>query len=69
MHSVALSSDGSLFTWGDGSHGQLGHSQLHAMAGGGAQNIVTLLLPQKISRIDPSALSPENRWEINVKGS
>ncbi|KAG1660841.1 hypothetical protein FOA52_008952 [Chlamydomonas sp. UWO 241] len=62
-HSVALASDGSLFTWGDGSHGQLGHYQLHSMAlaNADAQNSITLLLPQKIVRLDPCALSPENR--------
>jgi len=31
-HSMALASDGSLFTWGDGSQGQLGHSQLQQIA-------------------------------------
>ena len=61
LHSVALASDGSLFTWGDGSRGQLGHSQLHAMAVAGAQNNITLLLPQKIMRLDPAGLSPDNR--------
>ena len=58
---MALASDGSLFTWGDGSRGQLGHSQLHAMALAGAQNNITLLLPQKIMRLDPGQLSPDNR--------
>ena len=61
LHSVALASDGSLFTWGDGGRGQLGHAQLHAMALAGAQNHITLLLPQKIMRLDPGGLSPENR--------
>ncbi len=60
QHSVALASDGSLFTWGDGSSGQLGHSQLHGMAMV-AQNNVQLLLPQKIARLDPGNLPPDSR--------
>jgi hypothetical protein len=31
-HSMALTSDGSIFTWGEGSWGQLGHKQLQTMA-------------------------------------
>ncbi|GAX74772.1 hypothetical protein CEUSTIGMA_g2219.t1 [Chlamydomonas eustigma] len=62
QHSVALASDGSLFTWGDGSRGQLGHSQLQAVAGLGADQVnVTLLLPQKIARLEPSLLLPDSR--------
>jgi E3 ubiquitin-protein ligase HERC3 len=58
-HSVALASDGSLYTWGDGTRGQLGHSQLQSMAT--AQNSIILLLPQKIQRLDPNHLSPVDR--------
>jgi alpha-tubulin suppressor-like RCC1 family protein len=62
QHSVALSSDGSLFTWGDGSRGQLGHSQLQALAGPGSDQVnITLLLPHRIARLDPSLLLPDRR--------
>jgi hypothetical protein len=65
QHSVALASDGSLFTWGDGSRGQLGHSQLQAVAGYGAEQVnVTLLLPQKIARLEPSLLLPDSRCRL-----
>lgn len=60
-HSVALASDGSLFTWGDGSRGQLGHSSLHSMSTAGVSSNIKLLLPQKITRLDPAGLTPENR--------
>jgi E3 ubiquitin-protein ligase HERC3 len=60
-HSLALASDGSLFTWGDGSHGQLGHSQLQHMAGAMLNAPITMLVPQKIARLDPTGLTPENR--------
>ncbi|GAX76064.1 hypothetical protein CEUSTIGMA_g3507.t1 [Chlamydomonas eustigma] len=62
LHSVALASDGSLFTWGDGSCGQLGHSQLQGASGLNADQVhVALLLPQKIARLDPSLLLPDSR--------
>lgn len=60
-HSMALASDGSLFTWGDGSMGQLGHSQLQQVAGQAPVAPVTMHTPVKITRLDPSALAPENR--------
>lgn len=63
-HSMALASDGSLFTWGDGSRGQLGHSQLQGLAAMIPNNTpVTMPTPQRISRLDPTLLSPENRCE------
>uniref|UniRef100_A0A7S3R4J6 RCC1-like domain-containing protein n=1 Tax=Dunaliella tertiolecta TaxID=3047 RepID=A0A7S3R4J6_DUNTE len=61
-HSMALASDGSLFTWGDGSCGQLGHSQLQQIAAAMPQeNPLTMITAQKITRLEPSALAPENR--------
>ncbi len=61
-HSLALASDGSLFTWGEGSHGQLGHGQLQQIAAVmPANNPITMPSAQKISRLDPNALTPENR--------
>ena len=68
-HSVALTSDGSLYTWGDGSHGQLGHEQLQVMAAPRCQNTIILPLPQKIASLDPSSLAPENRVTAISAGS
>ncbi len=65
-HSMALASDGSLFTWGDGSRGQLGHSQLQSLAAMmPANNPITMPSAQKIARLDPVGLSPENRCALH----
>ena len=32
VHSMALAADGSLFTWGDGRYGQLGHAHMQQVA-------------------------------------
>lgn len=59
---MALASDGSLFTWGDGSRGQLGHSQLQAASTAmPAGSDLVMAVAQKIARLDPSTLSPDNR--------
>lgn len=68
-HSVALTSDGSLYTWGDGSHGQLGHEQLQIMAAPRCQNTIILPLPQKVATLDPTMLAPENRVTAISAGS
>jgi hypothetical protein len=61
---MALASDGSLFTWGDGSRGQLGHGHLQQVASiMPADAPLHMVTPQKIARLDPNALSPENRCE------
>mmetsp|Transcript_8992 Transcript_8992/g.15604 ORF Transcript_8992/g.15604 Transcript_8992/m.15604 type:complete len:661 (+) Transcript_8992:155-2137(+) len=70
-HSMALASDGSLFTWGSGSHGQLGHSQLQAVAEAmpGQNHPITMPTATKISRLDPASLSPENRVTAIAAGA
>jgi len=68
-HSVALSSDGSLYTWGDGSRGQLGHRQLQGMALPAMHDTIVLLLPQKVARLDPTGLLPEHRVTAMSAGS
>ncbi len=61
-HSLALASDGSLFTWGDGRRGQLGHSTLQGLAAlMPAHNPITVPTPQKVARLDPAVLPPEHR--------
>lgn len=67
-HSVALASDGSLFTWGSGSRGQLGHSHLQQLPVHAAVPIV-ILQPTKISRLDPANLSSDNRITAISAGS
>ncbi|KAG1671551.1 hypothetical protein FOA52_011273 [Chlamydomonas sp. UWO 241] len=71
-HSIALASDGSLYTWGDGSRGQLGHDALQAMAlplSATQTTTIVLLLPQKITCLDPCVLSPEHRVTAMAAGS
>lgn len=71
---MALASDGSLFTWGDGSRGQLGHSQLQGLApeAGAAPNQpapITISSAMKIMRLDPMALTPERRITAIAAGA
>lgn len=69
-HSMALASDGSLFTWGEGGRGQLGHSQLQQVAAMvQANNPITMPLPQKIARLDPAILEPGNRVTAIAAGN
>jgi E3 ubiquitin-protein ligase HERC3 len=56
LHSMALAADGSLFTWGDGAFGQLGHK--HVLATGPTSQ---QLVPRKIVELDPGPLAPDQR--------
>lgn len=60
QHSLALVSDGSLFTWGDGRHGQLGHRSL-AAHGLLENELAVLLQPTKLIELDPSRLEATRR--------
>ena len=59
-HSIALAADGKLFTWGDASHGQLGHNQLLPLVGDNRQPIA-IPFPQAITSLDPTKLQPPER--------
>ena len=55
-HSLALASDGSVFSWGLGQHGQLGHARLQTAAEQANGDMVAFGKPERLSD-----LSPENR--------
>lgn len=60
-HSLALASDGSLFTWGSGKYGQLGHSSLHAVHIMMPEQPIVLATPHKIASLEPNMLKPWRR--------
>ncbi|KAF6264241.1 regulator of chromosome condensation 1/beta-lactamase-inhibitor protein II [Scenedesmus sp. NREL 46B-D3] len=60
-HSMALASDGSLYTWGGGKYGQLGHSSLQAVQLMVPNQAIVLATPQKISMLEPALLQPWKR--------
>lgn len=59
LHSMALASDGSLFTWGDARYGQLGHSHLHQPHVPDHNPIQRF--PLKVNTLNPTSLLPFNR--------
>lgn len=58
---MALASDGSLYTWGSGRYGQLGHSSLQAVMMIAPQQAIVLATPQKIAALEPGHLHPWDR--------
>jgi alpha-tubulin suppressor-like RCC1 family protein len=58
---MALASDGSLYTWGGGKYGQLGHSSLQAVQLMVPNQAIVLATPQKISMLEPALLQPWKR--------
>jgi alpha-tubulin suppressor-like RCC1 family protein len=60
-HSLALVSDGTLFTWGDGQHGQLGHPHLTNLYGWQHPDDMLLLQPMRLQELAPSSLPAVQR--------
>jgi E3 ubiquitin-protein ligase HERC3 len=61
-HSLALAADGTLFSWGHGKSGQLGHSQLHTLVPFMAQHAIVVPAPQKVDELEPSRLESGKRF-------
>lgn len=59
-HSLALASDGSLYSWGNGKYGQLGHVSLQAVWMIAPHQAIVLATPQKVAALEPGHLKP---WE------
>lgn len=59
---MALASDGSLYTWGGGKYGQLGHASLQAVQLMVPNQAIVLASPQKVSMLEPALLQPWKRY-------
>lgn len=68
-HSMALASDGSLFTWGGGKYGQLGHASLHAVNVMMPEQPILLATPHKVTALEPAMLKPWRRVTSIAAGS
>jgi alpha-tubulin suppressor-like RCC1 family protein len=68
-HSMALASDGSLFTWGSGQHGQLGHKRMKHAADAAHGLPVASAEPEKVADLDPEHLKPPSRVTAIASGS
>jgi alpha-tubulin suppressor-like RCC1 family protein len=66
---MALASDGSLFTWGGGKYGQLGHNSLHAVSVMLPEQPIVLATPHKIDALEPQKLQPWQRITSIAAGS
>ncbi len=62
QHSMALSSDGSLFTWGDGSFGQLGHAHIETLAHMAGLHASLITSPRRVESLNPVKLQAWDRW-------
>lgn len=67
-HSMALASDGSLFTWGSGQYGQLGHKRMKHAAEAANGIPVASADPEKVQDLDPEHLKPPNRVTAIASG-
>lgn len=63
-HSMALASDGSLFTWGDGRYGQIGQPMPEDIANMIPDPPVLLMcspLPKRLVKLEPGSLKASDR--------
>ena len=60
-HSAALGSDGTVWTWGSGRLGQLGHEVIADFMAANNDPLVTLPVPQALCSLDPAKLLPDHR--------
>ena len=61
LHSIALSSNGSVFTWGDGRHGQLGLPVVADFINVNGELPVCMYLPYRVPFLEPGRLKPNDR--------
>ena len=60
-HSLALGSDGTLYSWGCGDRGQLGHGALEPLSRRGGADAVALAKPWRVASLCPRGLAPGDR--------
>ena len=60
-HSLVLSTDGSISTWGDARMGQLGHEVIARFMAANTDQPVSVPLPHMICALDPARLPASSR--------
>ena len=68
-HSAALGSDGTVWTWGSGRLGQLGHEVIADFMAANNNLLVTLPVPRALCSLDPAKLLPDHRCAPHSPGA